>query len=152
MHPATAAPGSHCHASCFPSRNATSRVPARVRASPKSDLVRDIRPVPIKLVSVSKGNSKAAADMAGEWREKLERYVAVAEVVVKPNPKSSPLPKVQTAAEGDKVGGSGSGWAPASRPAHQAGAHWAMMGSSRMRCMKNVFLPYAPLAAGRHGC
>lgn len=39
----------------------------------KTDLVRSIRAMPIKLVRVSKDNSKAAQDMASEWTAKLAR-------------------------------------------------------------------------------
>lgn len=41
----------------------------------KSDLVRSIRAMPIKLVRVSKDNSKAAHDMAQDWITKLSRQV-----------------------------------------------------------------------------
>eukprot|EP00878_Enallax_costatus_P026735 GHUV01028721.1.p2 GENE.GHUV01028721.1~~GHUV01028721.1.p2 ORF type:complete len:122 (+),score=44.79 GHUV01028721.1:944-1309(+) len=40
-----------------------------------SDLVRSVRAMPIKLISVSKGNSKAATAMAQEWITKLARQV-----------------------------------------------------------------------------
>lgn len=40
-------------------------------------LVRDVRPMPIRLVTVSKGNSPAAIAMADEWLEKLRRYTSV---------------------------------------------------------------------------
>lgn len=43
--------------------------------SSTSDLVRSVRAMPIKLISVGKGNSKAAQAMAQEWLEKLARQV-----------------------------------------------------------------------------
>lgn len=40
-----------------------------------SDLVRSVRAMPIKLVTVGKGNSQAATAMAQEWITKLARQV-----------------------------------------------------------------------------
>lgn len=45
------------------------------QARGKTDLVRSIRAMPIKLVRVSKDNSKAAQDVAQEWLSKLSRQV-----------------------------------------------------------------------------
>lgn len=39
----------------------------------KTDLVRSIRAMPIKLVRVSKDSSKAATDYSNEWVTKLQR-------------------------------------------------------------------------------
>lgn len=44
-------------------------------SSSSSELVRSVRAMPIKLVSVGKGNSRAAQAMAQEWLEKLARQV-----------------------------------------------------------------------------
>jgi hypothetical protein len=52
-----------------------SRTWTTCHARGKTDLVRSIRVMPIKLVRVSKDNSKAAQDMAQEWLTKLSRQV-----------------------------------------------------------------------------
>lgn len=52
-----------------------SRTWTTCHARGKTDLVRSIRAMPIKLVRVSKDNSKAAQDMAQEWLSKLSRQV-----------------------------------------------------------------------------
>lgn len=49
-----------------------------LQAREKSDLIRSIRAMPIKLVRVSKDNSKAAQAMAQEWMAKLSRQVRLA--------------------------------------------------------------------------
>uniref|UniRef100_A0A383VJ92 Uncharacterized protein n=1 Tax=Tetradesmus obliquus TaxID=3088 RepID=A0A383VJ92_TETOB len=72
-------------------------------SSSSSELVRSVRAMPIKLVSVGKGNSKAAQAMAQEWLEKLARYTTVSEVLIKPNPKGASSPQVQKDAEAEKV-------------------------------------------------
>ncbi|WIA28466.1 hypothetical protein OEZ86_011010 [Tetradesmus obliquus] len=59
--------------------------------------------MPIKLVSVGKGNSRAAQAMAQQWLEKLARYTTVSEVLIKPNPKGASSPQVQKDAEAEKV-------------------------------------------------
>ena len=45
---------------------------------------RDVRAVPIKLITVSKGNSPGASAMAAEWLEKLRRWAG-----------STPMPQQQ---------------------------------------------------------
>lgn len=47
------------------------------QARGKTDLVRSIRAMPIKLVRCSKDNSNAAQDMAQEWLTKLSRQVCM---------------------------------------------------------------------------
>lgn len=66
-------------------------------------LARDVRPVPIKLVSVGKGNSAGASLMAEEWLAKLRRYTTVTEIQLKPNPKKSTVPEIQMSTEAEKV-------------------------------------------------
>jgi hypothetical protein len=43
------------------------------KGSAGSGLARDVRAVPIRIITVSKGNSQAASAMAAEWVEKLKR-------------------------------------------------------------------------------
>lgn len=50
---------------------------AAVAATPQQQLARDVRAMPIKLITVGKGNSKGAELFAGEWYEKIERSVRV---------------------------------------------------------------------------
>uniref|UniRef100_A0A7S3VR79 RNA methyltransferase n=1 Tax=Dunaliella tertiolecta TaxID=3047 RepID=A0A7S3VR79_DUNTE len=64
---------------------------------------RAVRPVPIKIVTVGKGNSSAAAAMAEEWLAKARRYTQVHEIPIKPNPKKASSPVVQVQYEGEKV-------------------------------------------------
>lgn len=64
---------------------------------------RAVRPVPLKIVTVSKNNSQGAELMAGEWLEKLQRYAEASEVVIRPNPKNAADPKVAVQAEGERV-------------------------------------------------
>ncbi len=45
----------------------------RVSASAAGVPKRDVRAMPIKLITVSKDNSKASVAHSNEWREKLER-------------------------------------------------------------------------------
>ncbi|KAF8072559.1 RNA methyltransferase [Scenedesmus sp. PABB004] len=76
---------------------------AATRAGGGAELVRSVRAMPIKLISVSKGNSKAAQAMAAEWIDKLARYTAVSEVAIKPNPRGASSPQVQKDDEAEKV-------------------------------------------------
>jgi 23S rRNA (pseudouridine1915-N3)-methyltransferase len=64
---------------------------------------RDVRPVPIKIVTVSKDNSKGAQLMAQEWSTKISRYTSISTTSIKPNPLKSNSPDVQKQAEAQKV-------------------------------------------------
>ncbi|CAL5220528.1 g2560 [Coccomyxa viridis] len=64
---------------------------------------RAVRPVPLKIISVSKGNSPGAETMAGEWLDKLQRYTQASELVVRPNPKKSSEPEMAMQAEGERI-------------------------------------------------
>ncbi|EFJ49589.1 hypothetical protein VOLCADRAFT_59226 [Volvox carteri f. nagariensis] len=57
----------------------------------------------IKIISVSKENSKGATLFAKELLEKLERYAPVSSITVKPNPRNSLDPAVQRETEGERV-------------------------------------------------
>jgi hypothetical protein len=56
-------------------RTYSSKAKGSSSSSSSSELVRSVRAMPIKLVSVGKGNSKAAQAMAQEWLGKLARQV-----------------------------------------------------------------------------
>lgn len=86
-----------------PSRSPSRYNAAKATPALKSELARDIRAVPITLLTVAKRDSESANAMVGEWLDKLRRYTTVKEVNVKPNPKQSPNPLIQMAAEGEKV-------------------------------------------------
>ncbi|EIE18714.1 DUF163-domain-containing protein, partial [Coccomyxa subellipsoidea C-169] len=64
---------------------------------------RAVRPVPVKIVTISKNNSAGAELLAGEWMQKLQRYTEASEMVIRPNPKKSSEPTVAMQAEGEKV-------------------------------------------------
>ncbi|GIL79936.1 hypothetical protein Vretifemale_9180 [Volvox reticuliferus] len=64
---------------------------------------RDVRAMPIRIITVSKENSKGATLFAKELLEKLERYAPVSSIIVKPNPRNSIDPAVQRETEGEKV-------------------------------------------------
>lgn len=72
-------------------------------AAQKSDLVRDVRSVLIRVITVAKGNSQGAAAMAKEWLDKAARYTDISEVQIKPNPKKVADPEAQMSAEAEKV-------------------------------------------------
>ena len=59
--------------------------------------------VPIKIVTVSKDNSKGAQLMAQEWSTKISRYTSISTTSIKPNPLKSNSPDVQKQAEAHKV-------------------------------------------------
>ena len=42
-----------------------------LKATDKTDLVRDVRPMPIKVLTVGKGNSDGAKRLAAEWADKV---------------------------------------------------------------------------------
>ncbi|KAK9798547.1 hypothetical protein WJX73_001740 [Symbiochloris irregularis] len=64
---------------------------------------RPVKPVPTRIVTVAKGNSRGAQLMAGEWEEKIQRYVSLTTSQIKPNPNKSGKPEVAMDAEGQKV-------------------------------------------------
>jgi len=66
-------------------------------------LARAIRPVPIKLITVSKGIPPGTSAMAGEWAEKLRRYTSLTEHMVKSNPKKASEPDVIMQSEAERV-------------------------------------------------
>ncbi|KAG1670829.1 hypothetical protein FOA52_003420 [Chlamydomonas sp. UWO 241] len=66
-------------------------------------LARDVRAMPIKIINVSKGNSKGASMMADEWLDKVRRYTTVDEVTIRPNPRKAQSVEVQKTGEGEKV-------------------------------------------------
>ncbi|KAK9904815.1 hypothetical protein WJX75_002999 [Coccomyxa subellipsoidea] len=69
----------------------------------KRPFTRSVRPVPVRIVSISKNNSSGADLLAGELLKKLERYTEASELIIRPNPKKSVDPRVAMQAEGDKV-------------------------------------------------
>lgn len=76
---------------------------AAQQGSSSSRLARSVRPVPIKIVTVSKGNSAAADAMADEWRDKVARYAPISHTRIKPNPKKAASPEVAMKLESAKV-------------------------------------------------
>lgn len=66
-------------------------------------LVRAIRPVPIKLITVSKGSNAGSSAMSEEWAAKLRRYTQLTEHAVKSNPKKASDPVVVVAGEAERV-------------------------------------------------
>ena len=62
-----------------------------------------VRPVPLKLITVTKGNGPAFDAAAAEYTDRLKRYTGYEEVVVKPNPKGVSDPLLQCAAEAERV-------------------------------------------------
>lgn len=94
---------SHLNLSTRSPRSPAAATAAAAGSLNSSTLKRDVRPVPIKLITVSKGNSPGAVMMASEWLEKLARYTQVSEVQIKPNPKKTTIVELQKEAEGDKV-------------------------------------------------
>ena len=83
---------------------------------------RDVRAVPIKVLTVSRDNSKGANLMAGEWLEKIARHTAVSSTSVKPNPVKSASPEVQKQAEAQRVRMRGSRRPPPEAPPSTAPA------------------------------
>lgn len=68
-----------------------------------ASIARAVRPIPIKIISVGKGNSRGATEFASEWAEKLRRYTELTEVAIKPNPANSKDAAVQRTQESEKV-------------------------------------------------
>lgn len=91
-------------------------------------LARAVRPVPIKIITVTKGNSKGTSLLAGnhlvkickpvtfmltgnistyeiaeEWADKLRRYTQVTALQLKPNPKRSRVTAAAVQSEGQLV-------------------------------------------------
>ena len=62
-----------------------------------------VRPVPLKLITVTKGNVPAFDAAASEYTDRLKRFTSYEEVVVKPNPKGVSDPLLQCAAEAERV-------------------------------------------------
>ena len=64
-----------------------------------------VRPVPIKLITVSKGGSAALEEAAAEYLTRLRRYTALEEIRVKPNPRGAAADDAaaQMAAEAERV-------------------------------------------------
>ena len=59
--------------------------------------------MPVKLVVVSKGGGRAMDAACKEWADKVARYTAFTEVVVKTNPKGAKEPKAQMEGEAERV-------------------------------------------------
>ncbi|KAG2501580.1 hypothetical protein HYH03_000085 [Edaphochlamys debaryana] len=59
--------------------------------------------MPIRVITVSKENSKGSQLMAKELLEKVERYAPVTTLAIKPNPRNSTDPAVQRETEGERV-------------------------------------------------
>mmetsp|Transcript_21651 Transcript_21651/g.54504 ORF Transcript_21651/g.54504 Transcript_21651/m.54504 type:complete len:208 (-) Transcript_21651:202-825(-) len=87
-------------ARCQPSAG---RCPVVASAREGSSLARAVRPVPIRVLTITKKNSKGAALMADEYAAKVKNYAKFEEVQIRPNPKNSSNPEVQKAAEGERV-------------------------------------------------
>jgi len=70
-----------------------------------SSLSRAVRPVPLKVITVSRSaaSSKAAQLLAQEWADKTRRYVQLAEIQIKPNPMNTKDPEVAKIQEGERV-------------------------------------------------
>ena len=62
-----------------------------------------VRPVPLKLIAVSKGNVPAFDAAAAEYTDRLRRYTQWEEIVVKPNPKGVADADTQMATEAERV-------------------------------------------------
>lgn len=92
--------GQPCGHRCFTSH---SRSAFTVHAVKESFTPRDVRSVPIKIVTVSKDNSKGAQLMAQEWSAKISRYTSISTTSIKPNPLKSNSPDIQKQAEAQKV-------------------------------------------------
>lgn len=72
---------SQCSRWSIASTAAHARCPAAAATvRPTASLARSVRPVPIMLITVAKGNSKGAELMASEWADKLRRYTQLTEV------------------------------------------------------------------------
>ena len=80
---------------------------ATVAPQPQPLRPRDVRKVPIRVISISKGNSKGVVAYAEELADKIRRYAPFAELQLAPNPKKAASPAVQVQAEGEKVGEGG---------------------------------------------
>ena len=62
-----------------------------------------VRPIPIKVITVSKGASKGAKLFSAEWAEKVKRYCQLTEITLKPNPMNVKDPLVAVSHESSKV-------------------------------------------------
>ena len=75
-----------------------------VRLLCAASLARSVRPVPLKIIAVTKGTSSRAGQLhADEWAAKLRRYCPVVELAVKPNPLNAKDPTVAKQHEGERV-------------------------------------------------
>ncbi|PRW58579.1 RNA methyltransferase At5g10620 [Chlorella sorokiniana] len=76
---------------------------AQQQQQQQSSLARSVRPIPITVLTVSKGGSKGAELMAKEWADKLRRYTSLTELQIKPNPKNAKETAVAVQHEGERV-------------------------------------------------
>jgi len=73
-------------------------------ANSNKPFARAFKPVQVKLVTVSKGNTSPGTRLvAKEWQEKIERYTKVTHILVKSNPTKAASTQVAVQAEGQKV-------------------------------------------------
>lgn len=66
-------PGSHCSSRPGASIRTLAIAVAAAISSSSKDRYGDIRPMPIKIITVSKGASRSATELAEEWTAKLRR-------------------------------------------------------------------------------
>ena len=64
---------------------------------------RAVKPVPIRVVTVGKGDSPGTATVADNWAGKIRRYTKYEGLNIKPNPTRAAQPEVAIKAEGDRV-------------------------------------------------
>ncbi|MEW5317516.1 MAG: hypothetical protein WDW38_008805 [Sanguina aurantia] len=74
-----------------------------MRAGQKQEQLGDVRAVPMKIITVTKGNSEGAVLMAAEWVEKIKYYGPFTQVQIKPNPKRAAAVDIALLGEGEKV-------------------------------------------------
>lgn len=81
----------------------SSHVLCASHGAPAQKLARAVKPVKIKLVTVSKGNDRGTELVSGDWADKVRRYTQVEHTQVKPNPKKVSSPQIAMQNEGEKV-------------------------------------------------
>ena len=64
---------------------------------------RAVKPVPIRVITIGKGDSPGTATVADEWASKIRRYTKYEGLNIKPNPTRAAQPEVAVKAEGDRV-------------------------------------------------
>lgn len=66
-------------------------------------MARAVRPIPMKIISITKGSSKGGKMFSAEWADKLRRYTDLTEIVIKPNPMNAKDASVAMSHEGARV-------------------------------------------------